>query len=78
MGKQQSMGKCNLCGELAGKASMIRHLSACCQPEASGLEASGLLPVSQKRPPVANFHLAIEGRDDKAYWMHVAVPWTAR
>ena len=66
------MGKCNLCGEMAGEASMTRHLSACRQPN-----ASELLPASEKRPPVPNFHLAIEGRDSKAYWMHVAVPLTA-
>ena len=72
MSKQQSMGKCNLCGEIAGQASMTRHLSACVQPE-----ASGLLPASEKRPPAPSFHLAIEGRDAKAYWMHVAVPVTA-
>src|SRR3984893_13512422 len=73
MSKPQSMGKCNLCGEIAGQASMTRHLSACVQPE-----ASGLLPASEKRPPAPSFHLAIEGRDAKAYWMHVAVPLTAR
>jgi hypothetical protein len=72
MSKQQSLGKCNLCGEIAGKASMTQHLSACRQPE-----ASGRLPASGKRPPVPSFHLAIEGRDAKAYWMHVAVPVTA-
>jgi hypothetical protein len=72
MSKPQSMGKCNLCEEIVGQASMTRHLSACCQPK-----ASALFPASEKRPPVPNFHLAIEGRDAKAYWMHVAVPLTA-
>jgi hypothetical protein len=66
MSKQQSIGKCNLCGALAGKASMTRHLRACCPPEASA-----------KRPPAPSFHLGIEGRDANAYWMHVAVPLTA-
>jgi hypothetical protein len=56
MSKQQSMGKCNLCGATVGQASMTRHLSACCQPE-----ASGLLPASEKRLPASSFHLAIEG-----------------
>jgi len=51
---------------------MTRHLGACCRPE-----ASGQLPASEKRPPAPSFHLAIEGRDAKAYWMHVAVPVTA-
>jgi hypothetical protein len=70
MSKQQSMGKCNLCGEMAGHASMTRHLLACSPP-------SGLSPASRKQTPVPNFHLAIAGRDAKAYWMHVAVPLTA-
>jgi len=51
---------------------MTQHLSACRQSE-----ASGLLPASGKRPHVPSFHLAIEGRDAKGYWMHVAVPVTA-
>jgi Plasmid pRiA4b ORF-3-like protein len=66
MSKQQSIGKCNLCGALAGKASMTRHLRACSQPEASA-----------QRPPAPSFHLAIEGGYANAYWMHVAVPVTA-
>jgi len=72
MNKQQSMGKCNLCGEMAGHASMTRHLQACGPPEASGLSSA-----SRKQTPGPNFHLAIEGRNAKAYWMHVAVPLTA-
>lgn len=66
------MGKCNLCEEIVGRASMTRHLSACRQPK-----ASEPLPASEKRPPVPNFHLVIEGRYTKAYWMHVAVPLNA-
>jgi hypothetical protein len=72
MSKPRSMGKCHLCEEIVGRASMTRHLSACCQPK-----ASELLAASKKRPPAPSFHLAIEGRDAKAYWMHVAVPATA-
>lgn len=52
---------------------MTQHLSACRQPE-----ASGLVPASGKQPHAASFHLAIEGRDAKAYWMHVAVPVTTQ
>ena len=66
------MGKCYLCGELAGQASMTRHLKAC-----SPTEASGLSPASRKQTPGPNFHLAIAGRDANVYWMHVAVPVTA-
>jgi hypothetical protein len=72
MSKQRSMGKCYLCGELADQASMTRHLRACSPPEASGLSSA-----SRKQPSGPNFYLAIEGRDAKAYWMHVAAPVTA-
>ena len=72
MSKPQSMGKCNLCGEIVSRASMTRHLQACSPPEASGPS-----PASRKQIFGPNFHLAIEGRDAKAYWMHVAVPLTA-
>ena len=72
MSKQQSMGKCHLCGEIAGQASMTRHLRACCQPEASRRSSA-----SEKRPPAPSFHLVCQGRDAKAYWMHVAAPVTA-
>jgi hypothetical protein len=72
MTKQQSMGKCNVCGEIVDQASATRHLSACCQPE-----VAGLLLASGKQPLAPSFHLAIEGRDAKVYWMHVAVPVTA-
>jgi hypothetical protein len=57
---------------MVGRISMTRHVQACSPPEASGLP-----PASRKQTPGPNFHLAIEGRDAKAYWMHVAVPLTA-
>jgi len=72
MSKQQSMGKCYLCGEIVGKASITRHLFACCHPEASKLS-----PASGKQPTGQSFHLLVEGREAKAYWMHVAVPMSA-
>jgi len=72
MGKLRSMGKCYLCGEIVGQASMTRHLLACCPPEASGQSrAPGKQPTGQ------SFHLLVEGREAKAYWMHVAAPMTA-
>src|ERR1700676_5174993 len=71
MSKQQSTGKCYLCGEMVGKASMTRHLLACCH-----LESSRLLPTSKKQSTGQgqSFHLLVEGREVKAYWMHVALP----
>jgi len=72
MSKQQSMGKCLLCGEKTDRTSMTRHLGACRQ-----LVASAQLPASEAKTFAPSFHLAIEGRDAKAYWMHVAVPVNA-
>jgi len=72
MSKQESMGKCTLCGEIVGKASMPRHLSTCRQPKSSGRSRA-----SEKQPSASSFHLAIEGHDAKEYWMHVAIPETA-
>ncbi len=69
MSKQQSMGKCYLCGEIVAKASMTRHLLACGHLGSS----SGPLPTS-KKPTGQSFHLLVEGREAKAYWMHVALP----
>jgi hypothetical protein len=70
MTKQQSMGKCHFCGERFGKASMTRHLSRCGQPEA-------LVTPGEQKPTLA-FHLVVEGRWAKAYWMHLAAPGGAR
>jgi len=64
--KQQSMGICDLCGKTFGKAAMTRHLAKCSQPQTLAA------PGKQKTTPA--FHLVVEGRWAKAYWMHVAVP----
>jgi len=50
---------------------MARHLSTCRQ-----VEPSGILSDSEKRPLTSCFQIGVEGRDAKAYWMHVAVPVT--
>jgi len=65
------MGKCALCGDAFGRASMARHLSTC---RAGGSEP---VPASEKRPLAACFHIAIEGSYAKEYWMHVAAPVAA-
>lgn len=49
---------------------MTGHLGACSQPEASRSSTG-------KQQPGPSFHLSVEGRDAKAYWMHLAVPVTA-
>lgn len=70
--QQQSTGKCCLCGEIVSRASMTRHLNACSQPDAPRVS-----PAAGKQASGPSFHLVIEGRDAKAYWMHVAIPVTA-
>ncbi len=60
MSQQTLIGTCNLCGKRFSRASMTRHLNACGSPGAEPLKQS--------------FHLFVEGRYSKAYWMHLAVP----
>jgi hypothetical protein len=62
MSKPVSAGKCQFCGEIVNRAAMARHLSLCAQPAGSRLS------------PGPSFHLVVEGRQAKAYWMHVALP----
>lgn len=69
MPKQQSIGKCSLCGEVFGKAAMTRHLTKCSQAQTPATRA--------KQGPARAFHLVVEGRW-KAYWLHLSVPVKAR
>ena len=66
MTRQQSRGKCNLCGETFGKGVMTRHLSQCSQVQTLAA------PGKPKTTPA--FHLVVEGRWAKAYWMHLSAP----
>lgn len=59
--KQQSLtGKCNLCGKSFSRASMTRHLKSCGQPA--------------EKPAGWSFHLFVDARYNKAYWMHLSAP----
>jgi hypothetical protein len=62
MSKPASVGRCQFCDQIVGRAAVVRHLSLCRQPEGARLS------------PGPSFHIVIEGRRAKAYWMHVAVP----
>jgi hypothetical protein len=62
MSKPASAGRCQFCDQVVDRAAVMRHLSLCSQPEAARLS------------PGPSFHIVIEGRRAKAYWMHVAVP----
>ena len=64
MTKQQSIGKCNLCGAMFGKSLMTRHLSKC--------KLQTLAPGKQDVPRA--FHLVVEGGWTKNYWLHLGVP----
>jgi hypothetical protein len=65
MSKEPSAGRCQSCGQVLPRAAMARHLSSCSQPGASASLAG------------PSFHLFVEGRHARAYWMHVAMPVNA-
>ncbi len=65
MEKLASIGKCYLCGEIVGRAAMTRHVSVCAALQSARLSTG------------PSFHLLVEGRHAKDYWMHVALPVTA-
>ena len=69
MMSRSTMGTCSLCGGRFGRASMTRHLEKCGQsqsPPASAKQA--------KRPAKGSFHLFVQGRHAKQYWMHLDAP----
>jgi hypothetical protein len=61
--KMRYPGRCELCGHVAGKAQMTRHLKACL----AGKAETGDLTARV-------FHLVIEGRGLPMYWLHVEIP----
>lgn len=65
MSKPKSSGTCNLCGKTFGRAAMTRHLGTC-----------SLLPdpAGSVRETEPGFHLLVQPRYNKDYWMHLAAP----
>lgn len=63
MSRLPMTGKCNLCGGSFSRASMTRHLMTCSRPG-----------PSQTSQDNQSFHLFVEDRYDKVYWMHLAAP----
>jgi hypothetical protein len=61
MPAQSSTGRCNLCGGSFSRIAMSRHLQSC---RPSG--AVGMAPT---------FHVFVDGKYAKEYWLHVAVPF---
>lgn len=66
------MGTCELCGRKFSKASMTRRLRGGDQPKSPAQPAG----AGKRRAP-QSFHLVIEGRYAKGYWIHAAVPAAA-
>jgi hypothetical protein len=62
MSKGASAGRCQFCSKVLPRAAMARHLPLCGQPVPLGLSTG------------PSFHLLVEGRHARAYWMHVALP----
>lgn len=73
MGKKpQSIGTCRLCEKQFARTSMTSHLKGCLARKTSGVP----LKVEQVASSSQFFHLVVEERYDKMYWMHLAVPIT--
>src|SRR5271157_846844 len=53
-------GTCSLCEKSFSRASMTRHLKTCSLPADQSTKQS--------------FHLFVEARYNKTYWLHLAVP----
>jgi hypothetical protein len=66
MSRQASPGKCHLCAQIIDRAAVTRHLALCSEPQTAGLS------------PGPSFYFVVEGRRAKNYWMHVALPVTAK
>jgi len=62
-------GTCSLCGKGFSRRSMTQHLKSCGLPD-SKLPAA---PAPAK-PPNQSFHLFVDVRYAKEYWLHLAVP----
>ena len=70
MRRQTSMGTCSLCGKDFSRLFMTRHLITCSLPGPKLLAVSPPAKQMSKR----SFHLFVDARYAKAYWMHLAVP----
>lgn len=72
MPKSQSNGRCYLCGGGFSRTAMTRHLQRCGQSKSAAATRA-----TSSHPCAASFHLFVEGRYAKAYWLHLAVPLKA-
>lgn len=73
MTKQQSKGKCSLCGGAFSKAAITKHLKSCKRKQSVSEKTS----ASRSPRKTKDFHLVIEGRYLPGYWMHLDIPASA-
>lgn len=64
-GTPKMKGKCYLCGGTFSKSAMTRHLARC--------KREHVLEMSGGRLAGRSFHLVVEGRYDREYWLHLEV-----
>jgi hypothetical protein len=62
-------GRCRLCGREYSKAGMTRHLQTCGATDEAATGGKG-----RKIRPSRLLHLAVSGRYDPMYWMHLEAP----
>lgn len=69
MSQPTLMGICSLCGKGFSRRSMTQHLKSCSLPDP-------MLPAAAApaKPRNRSFHLFVDGRYGKEYWLHLAVP----
>ena len=69
MSTQTSTERCDLCGGTFSRTAMTRHLSNCSRPKPSAASSAVSSHSTGK-----SFHLVVEGREARVYWMHLAAP----
>ena len=65
-------GTCNSCGRSVAKAGITRHLKSCMETDGTAVDRA--TPKGRRPRKVSSFHLVVEGRYRRDYWMHLEVP----
>ena len=72
MAKRTSTGQCSFCGKSFGKSGITRHLKSC--KERADNSKGAASPTGRRPKKVHSFHVVVEGRYQREYWMHLEVP----
>ncbi len=67
---EQTKGQCRLCGAVYNLGHISRHLKTCAP--------KGLAQSAEKRKPQPVFLISVTSKPVKTYWIHVAMPASAR